>query len=873
MKTNQRYTAALLAMVVGLCGLLPGCGAARSSETTADTGKTVTAPSDPAFDAKIKNATEEETVLTDNGLRLTVNGKTAEVAVYDEDTGAVWRTNPVRRTEDKTASGTNIELLNSQVAIEYVRLAENTRVSVNSDSGCLSYGRYQFYPIENGIGVRYALGEPVTVQMLPKVISVERFTQFLDKLEGEDRETLEYNYTLMSLSNYSDDGTKAALLEQYPILKKRDIYVLGGSAIGSVEIGAMLSEMLDEAFRKAGYTEKDLRFDYTDNGLTYEAEPDLTVSLSLEYRLSDGQLQVNVPRDSLTYDETLMSVSSITVLPFFGAAEKGENGDILLPDGCGAAIHFDNGKKNVPAYARKVYGDDQTYGVSNKSDAQTAQLLLPVFGMRRQQGTFLAVIDEGDAVATLHADVSEKQNDYNYVYPTFRLKEDALQSNSVLNLAGDRVYQKAPFGSDLTITYLLLRQETPSFAAMAEACRTYWIEQGLLPTGQPERTYSLYVDMLGAVDYTAMFAGIPYASLKPLTTYEEAGKIVQDLTDSGVSGLMAGYIGGLNGGYTGDAAGRVRFLRQLGGKSGWTQLQAQLTEKNIPFYPQIELRYVSNDTLFDGFRRSRDASKDLFQRYAHRRTYGLATGQPTSEGTAYIRRPALLPEAAAQLTASAQKYGLYGLEIGSLSTALDSDYNETAFTDRERAREYVRKALSRIKESGLHIAAGGANAYTLAYADVVKAVPIASGGQLLIDEDVPFLPMILHGCLPYTSTAVNDSADTVKAALKSIEYGAIPYFLVMQADNFALKGAGVPLYGINYAMWRQEMLAAAEKAAQMLDGLQGAAITAHRQVEPEVYETTYSSGDRIIVNYRTTAVTVDGVTVDAMSCERTGGAA
>lgn len=872
MKTNvQRSISCRMLALAGaaacVCFLLTGCGNAVSS--VKETFKLPAVNS--TYDTEIKQGGDAVQVAQSGALSLTINGQTTEICVKNETTGAVWRSNPANADQDTTANGVNKEWLHSQVALDYVRTSDNLLVPVNSYSGCLSYGRYSYYAVPNGIGVRYALGEPKITYLMPTVIGADRFKNFLSKLDDTDQQTLQYNYTYLSLSEITDAGSRTAMLQKYPILKSRNIYVLGGSSIGEVQVGDILAEMLDGLFRKAGYTEEDLQKDNTDNKVKVEKVNDYTVYLSVEYTLKDGNLQVRVPKDSIHYDESIMSISTISLMPMFGAGSTQESGDLLVPDGSGALIHFNNGKTNVPAYSRTLYSEDKTVGSKTQTASSEATLLhLPVYGVRTPDKAFVAMIEKGDSVATIHADTSGKSNDFNYIYPSFLLKQFDTVSDSILNIAGNRVYQKVPFNSDLEVRYLFLSGGDTSYGAMAGAYRDALLKDGQLVKQAVGKDFPLYVDAIGAVDFTDTFAGIPFASQKALTTYSQAQKIMEDLLRGGVKQLDFGMVGGGNGGISNTLGNTLRALPQLGGKSGLKKLISWTKQQNIAFYPEINYQYVSGTSLFDGFSQNRDTAKNLVQNLAKTYDYNLATLQRLPDSSRWILSPGRYGTVTDGFLHSVQKWKLDSWNVSTFGTDLNSDFSQKALIDRQKAETIVSEQLKKMKAAG-SLSISGANAYTLPYASIIKSMPMSSGKSYLLDEDIPFYPMVLHGEIPYTSEALNFGENGTNDFLRAVEYGAIPYYQVMSAENFVLKDTNSNFYAANYTMWKTQILANYAGARAMLGDLQGCTITGHRSLQTGVTATTYSNGQSIIVNYTDKAVTIGGITVAAQSFGKTGG--
>ena len=62
----------------------------------------------------------------------------------------------------------------------------------------------------------------------------------------------------------------------------------------------------------------------------------------MEYRLEGDDLIVTVPLSEIEYKENAPIVS-MTILPYFGAGSTQEDGYMLVPEGGGSIIRFNNG--------------------------------------------------------------------------------------------------------------------------------------------------------------------------------------------------------------------------------------------------------------------------------------------------------------------------------------------------------------------------------------------------------------------------------------------------------------------------------------------------------------------------------------------------
>ena len=152
---------------------------------------------------------------------------------------------------------------------------------------------------------------------------------------------------------------------------------------------------------------------------------------------------------------------TFTLLPYFGAAYLDQEGYIFVPDGSGALIHLNNGKTTASIYSQPVYGDDLSF----RGDAHRPhQNHLPVFAEAGQSG-ILAVIEEGEALARIQADIAGKLHSYNVVYPQFTLRP------SVMSIV--RRYQSRMYQGDIRVRYVFLEGEDADYVGMAHAYQDY----------------------------------------------------------------------------------------------------------------------------------------------------------------------------------------------------------------------------------------------------------------------------------------------------------------------------------------------------------------------------------------------------------------
>ena len=137
---------------------------------------------------------------------------------------------------------------------------------------------------------------------------------------------------------------------------------------------------------------------------------------------------------------------------------------------------------------------------------------------------------------------------------------------------------------------------------------------------------------------------------------------------------------------------------------------------------------------------------------------------------------------------------------------------------------------------------------------------------LYVDEEIPFLSMVLKGVIPMYSDYVNFEANKNEFFLQMVEAGVYPsFYLTYEKSSDLIYTNSSDLYSTEFSTYRDVISEYDKALREVNDAVKDAFITKHEKAENGVTVVTYSNGVKIYVNYTGTAQTVDGVTVDGMS--------
>ena len=764
--------------------------------------------------------------------KLLVDKATASVAV--ETDGHVFYANPEHPEEDPIASGVVQDSMRSQFTLYYYD-ENNELKTMNSYSDSVKNGQYSITPVENGVEMVFTLGSfERGAADIPKVLSDARYRELFadnDALSAADRKWVEKRYRREE-DNWVWRETDANLI-----------------------IEKMLG-ILDAV----GYDNEQLQQDNAAAGVETEEDSRVAFQVMVRYTLEDDGLCVEVPMQAFRYAGEVEPVR-LDLLEFFAAAEDSPDGYIFVPDGSGALMRLERAE-TADTYAARVYGSEDTSAVGEQP------VRLPVYGLKNGDSGFVAMIEEGDALATIRAYNSGLRSNFNGVYSSFTLKESGYvtlgeqeEETEVLS------FQSRPYAGNIRVLYHFLTGDQADYAGMAAAYRERLLARGVLTERLDTQTLPLRVETIGAVKKAQSFLMIRYEGWEPLTSFADVGTILDTLRAQQVDAFRVQMNAWATGGFEQAMASSLSPLSVLGGKSGLRTLMETYSGPDVQIEGLVAFgRYTTGNpyTLYHY------AAKTIDQAVKMEYPLDLVTRKPLKDQTgAAIVSAARLPQIAEKFLHSSGRLQGMPVAVADLGDRLYGDYTRSDPVDRETAKTQTQQALKALAGEG-RLSVTGGNAYALPYARVLSDIPLCSSGYTMLDEDVPFYAMVLHGYMEMSGSAVNYADDPQMAILQAIESGIGVSCQLMAADSSLLKDTDYARY---YSAGLQDAAQTASEAYrrvnEMVGDLQGQTIVAHRAANG-VAVTVYENGVSIYVNYTNTDQAVDGISIPARDAVRVG---
>ena len=577
-------------------------------------------------------------------------------------------------------------------------------------------------------------------------------------------------------------------------------------------------------------------YDYKSNG----------VKLKAHYELTDRGLHMYVRTDEIEEADSTSDqgkvLTKLLFAPYMGAVSSVDQngapaeGYMIVPDGSGAVINYNNGKANYASYQQKVYGMDYT-AVPLIAPKVMEQAFLPVMATVQGNDGLVMVATEGNANVFVNAQVSgQNKQAFNNCYFMFETRSTdeyyMSGSDSTKIMVFEKYGIKTPqFGVEF------MPVENPEGVTPADCAGVYrdYLEttQGLTEK-TPANSSSLYIDTYGSVLKKESILGIPVVIKKKLTTFKQAKTITNGLTEAGAQNIVLNYND-----WTKDSVRRVAADNAKAlGKLGSTNDLKNLTNDNVTAYGSVNNFTMEKSSI--GYGMLTSTAIRVSSSYSRQSRFSPAFGVAVKGVSPALIAPGTYTKIFDRTISSFTGKGVTNMGYGDWSTKLVSDFSKKSLTSRNDTMNIITRGYSDAVNKGQSIIAAGANSYILPYADAVTDIPVYSSGFTITDEDVPFYQMVIHGVVPYSSKAVNASSNTDLTFMRAIAAGSdLNYDMIYeQADELTETEYDIYYYA-NYAGWTSLAGNQARIAREVLAPVSDYKITRYEE-DGDTIITTYS---------------------------------
>lgn len=785
----------------------------------------------------------ERVSIENEYLLLEYLTETAEIIVTEKATGHVWRSTPEDAINDSDATHITKMRMMSLFILEFENEA-GVGEPYDAWRFSISEGNFEHELVDDALDVHFTVGSFSEIFVLPPAMSVERFENFADNLTGMSKITLLDAFGLTSLDSLRPSDDRGALTSQFPRLEDEDLFILRDT------LPIHMLRSAEEALTEAGYTYEDWQYDMNLHG--FETEEQCIFNLTLRFELDGNSMVVTVPFDSINHSNDFFP-TQIALMPFFGAGNpQKHDGYAFVPDGSGALIHFDNARHNQLPYANNVFGWDTV--VHRDLLIQDNRAAFPVFGVHKNDQTFVGIIEEGASYAQIRAEVSGMSGAYTAVFPSFRLihgEQLVIPGRTDIRLMMHE--EGLPIGEDVSVKYTFIDQS--GYVGMAVAYREYLQSRYPWLLERNSHAMTAAIEILGAATTTQHFLGFPVDRPQALTTYGQAADMLHDMQAMGWQEIQVKMRGAHNESINHQVPNRLRLINELGGHREFDRLIDVAEETGVGFFLEGDFVHMRSDSTFDGFSQARDGAtrvnRERMTFNGHSEIHFSEHGSTSMFADPHvIARPVYTVDLIHNFVEEASHLGVDGIAFRSLASALGGDFHERRHVSRESAMNMRVELLSDLSEQGIPIWLNYGFSYAAPFADLITGMPLSDQRFGVTDTRVPFYQIALHGLIHFTGEPINLVQDFSDHWLKSVESGAGLFFSFMDEPTSVLQDTGYRKYYANeFGLWAEVANELFHRHQQDFGHLYNQLIVDHQLLATDVTITIYEDGTSVYVNH------------------------
>ncbi len=806
-----------------------------------------------ASDGKLDNKAGTVLLASSEGKELSIDTATLNIKVVDTKSGAEW--NSIYN------DGKSGDLERSPIAIKFLG-KDSSLHEWDAYKYSIQNGRYTLNQIDKGVQIIFDFAETESYRLneyMPSKISTGNYqTEFLDALE---RKVEEGTISQAQAQNYQE-----ALELTYQLDQDNGYYFNKFAGLPPL---SLVKELINFA-KAVDYTTEMLIADSQTYGISVTITEPARFAVTMEVMLDQGDLVVKVPTYEIVGDNDYYTMQNISVLPSFGlaSAEQADEGYIFVPDGSGALFKLNSFNGKYPEYDRPVYNNTY-YDTLYEMPEFPENLTMPVFGMyvtdqAGKSSGYMGIIEKGAELGSIKVQLGTKDTSaggtfYNKVYSAF----DSMQYSRV-KVFGPYSDNDARFLATtglIPVDYKVRYKLFPDRVTYYDLAKSY--KEYLKSKYNLKESYNtapkLFLDVIGTVTLEKRFLGIPYKEQHSMTKYNQLLSIMRDL--QGVNKIV-NYKGVFNNGLYNSIANKAELTGANGSKKDLDALMKAFDGANDTLFLNADLMRVSDTS--GGFRPKTNALYGYDGKPVEIRKYLYSIGIFNRGSTKqYLLNPLYLSDTVDKFIKKSKAYP--NLFVNDMGSTYYANYSSSEIVDPVIAGSIVEENLKKLSDNKT-IALENPNIDKIGYIRYAADISRESSDYGTMYGSIPFRQLVMNGLTEYTTLNVNMSSDrSAYFLLQAFELGSIPKFTISAENVDILKNSEYSHYfSIQFDVIKDKIKAVYEAYGKGLAEIGSKEIAGHRMLDPGVFETTYASGAKVIVNYNKYLVSVSGYHLDAL---------
>lgn len=804
-------------------------------------------------------------------------GKYYDIAVLDKETGKIFFSNrAIYENPDELSDEGKADAF-SQVSIEYYdgASAQNTMSSYPDSINDDGMNQVRTECDGDTLKVTYCFGTDTANQNICYVMSKEGYDELEQRAdevisEGRlDRFDFARFQRLYQAVVYDelDDAGKSENIKKYPGLEELGtIYVCEADYLTTVQ-RTLMEEVSSALKMDADFVAEQKKLVGIENSA---GAVQAYFEIPVIYRIHGRDLVAQIDTPNIVHVENSgYYLTKIYLLSNFFASTADEEGYLLVSDGSGAVIENDSRNENTSTLTQTdlpFYGSDFGLDLSNSSSLAPYSVF-PVFGIQRGSAGVFGIVESGDAMGGVRVKTENSLSKYNAISPYFTYYAMDIAQNDILdqqeNVVANRVYSKKKPDAPYVVRYHFLYGEKSGYSGMAAYYRAYLCSTGSLTEKDSKSSPRLDLSFIGAVTKRQMIGFVPMNVEVAASTFENIQRFAEELEKDGIDDFDIALQGSINGGMQFRIPQKLKIEKSMGGAEGYKTLADYLEDGGNKLYLDVDFTKVYRNG--NGLDTSSHIARFISNNTAVLSGYSPANGERDPESSAHLINPLSFDYIIGKFKDAAEDVGINEIRVSSMGSYLSGNYDERHELTREDTKNIVISSLENLRDSGYNLLIDGGNIYTLKYAGAVTDVPLESSGISIESYTVPFVGMVLHGCVDYSGVALNQQGSYQNSFLKSIENGAGLHYILMTEDPLLLADTSCSnYYSVSVDEWKEEIVSAYEQLSDFFYEVSDSAIVQHSILSENVVQVRYENGSSVLINYNDQPVTVGETTIDGM---------
>lgn len=600
-----------------------------------------------------------------------------------------------------------------------------------------------------------------------------------------------------------------------------------------------------------------------DNGVEFTMEfVKEQFTVPVRFTIEEDHFKAEIAADRIV-ERGINRVIALSLLPYFGAGGQHDDGYMLVPDGSGALINFNNGKRFASDYSAPVYGLDDNYDRS-MVDSFHEQARLPVFGIKKNDGAFTAIIADNEGGAVIRASVGGKTTSYNNVFAEFQYRSMGSMTVTQKNFGSKDIQVVGRHAADsgsFEVRYYFQPEGMRHYSGMAQTYRDYLVRVRQVEPAVENGDIPFYLDLFGFIKKKKPILGIPFQRVVPLTDFQDAAAIVGELTEGGVGRTIVRYNGWIKDSFFEKIPSVAKVEEKLGGQQGLEQFANGMNDAGNELF--LHADFLNIYKLGNGFSKFSDPIMTVVNAPAMQSAYNVNIYNKDHETRPwYLLSPRVLTKFVLHFLKSFDRLNdAIQLSLGGIGGKVYSDLGLNG-VNRAAVPALYEEALAAARESSPSLMTDTGNAYVIPYSRHIIDAPAYSSQYDITDETVPFYQIALHGLVSYSGPAVNLTSNPELQKLRSLETGSAPLYAWIAKDTAELRNTKLDyLFSADYRTWIKQATEDYAEINAVLSSVAAEPIRLHEKVADGVYRTVYGDRLQVIVNYNAESVTVRGIRI------------